>query len=109
MRTSVARLKCKKLHLTFREWLLSILNYDSITASRLRADEIEIVTDFYSDLSIKGFTRKKHGLSSQVNFRLYNKLLEDLIIIMRALTNEQFKSEINSAFTSETYFNAMLF
>ena len=64
MRTSAVRLKCKKLHLTFREWLLSILNDVSITASRLRADEIGIVTDFYSHLFIKDFTRNTHGSSS---------------------------------------------
>ena len=79
---------------------MRILNDVSNTASRLGADEIGIVIDFYSDLSIKGFTRNTHGSSSRVvNFRLDNKLLEDLIIMV-ALTNGQFKSEINSAFTS---------
>ena len=71
-----------------------LLNYVSNTASILG-----IVIDFYSDLSIKGFTRNTHVSSSYVHFRLDNKLLEDLII-MEALTNGQFKSEINSAFTS---------
>ena len=103
MRTSAARLKGKELHLTFREWLLSILNGVSHAASRFGADEIGIVTDFYSNLSIKGFTRNKHGSSSQVNFRLYSKLPEDL---MGALTNGQFKSEINSAFTSTDIINS---
>ena len=52
MRTSAARLKGKELHLTFRECLLSILNGASNAASRFGADEIGIVTDFYTNLSI---------------------------------------------------------
>ena len=55
------------------------------------------MTEFYSDLSIKGFTRNTRGSSSQVNFGLENKLPEDLI---GALTNGQFKYEFNSTFTS---------
>ena len=78
MRTSAARLKGKELHLTFREWLLSVLNGVSNAASRFGADEIGIVTDFYSNLSIKGFTRNTRGSSSQVNFRSDSKLPEDL-------------------------------
>ena len=61
MRTSAARLKGNELHLTFREWLLSILNGVANIASRLGADEIGIETDFYSNLSIKGFTRNTRG------------------------------------------------
>ena len=76
-----------------------------MSASRLGADAIGIVIDFSSDLSIKGFTRNTHGLSSHVNFRLDYKLLEDLIIMV-ALTNGQFKSEINSAFTSIDIINS---
>ena len=49
---------------------MSILNGVSNTASRLGADEIIIVTGFYSNLSINGFTRNTRGSSSQVNFRL---------------------------------------
>ena len=84
---------------------MSILNDVSNNASRLGAGEIGIVTDFNTDLSIKGFTRNTHGSSSRVNFRLDNKLLENLIIT-GALTNVQFKSEISSAFTSTDNINS---
>ena len=85
---------------------MKILNDVSKTASRLGADKIGKVIDFYSDLLIKGFTRNTYGSSFRVNFRLNNKLLEDLII-MEALTNGQFKSEINSAFTSTDIKNSV--
>ena len=102
-RTSPERLKGKELHLTFREWLLSIFNGVSNTASRLGANEIGMVADFYSNLSIKAFTRNTRGSSCQVNFRLDSKIPEDLV---GAFTNGQFKSEINRAFTSTDIINS---
>ena len=76
MRTSAARLKGKKLHLTIQRMALEDTLHDiSNIASRLRSDEIEIVTDFYSDRSIKGFSSPTHtaqATSSHVNFRLDN-------------------------------------
>ena len=96
IRASAARLKGKKSTSTFRTWLLSILNDVSKAAAFFEAEEIGVVTDFYSDISIKCFTRGTRGYSSQVKFSLDSILPTDL---MSALTNAQFKTEVNTAFT----------
>ena len=96
IRASAARLKGKKSTSTFRTWLLSILNDVSKAAAFFEAEEIGVVTDFYSDISIKCFTRGTRGSSSQVKFSLDSILPTDL---MSALTNAQFKTEVNTAFT----------
>ena len=78
--------------LIYREWIIGILDSVAVSAAKLGADEIGIVTDFYNALSIKGFTRNTRGKKSPVKFAIDDRLPDDF-------TNGEFKTQLNEAFS----------
>ena len=96
-------MKGKKNSLTYREWVVGILDSIANTAMTVGVDEIGIVTDFYNPISIKSFTRDTRGSQARVMFKIDDTLPDDL---MGALTNGTFKTQLNELFCETSVLNS---
>ena len=69
----------------------------------MRASQIDIVADFYHELSIKSTTRTMRGTSSRLLFGIDDIIRDNM---MDSLKNDQFKTDLNASFADPAIIHA---
>lgn len=81
---------------TYRDFVLFILDNIASAATSVNATQIDIVTDFYHNMSIKAGTRLERGSSSRVMFSLDDTVPINLADLLK---NNDFKTDLNTSFS----------
>ena len=81
---------------TYRDFVLFILDNIASAATSVNATQIDIVTDFYHNMSIKAGTRLERGSSSRVMFSLDDTVTINLADLLK---NNDFKTDLNTSFS----------
>ena len=80
---------------TYRDFVIFVLEKIAQKANKMEATQIDIVADFYHDLSIKAGTRNSRGQGSRELFTLETFLPDDF---EKCFENNSFKCDLNNCF-----------
>ena len=81
------------IEITYREFVLLIMNDICSIAQQMNAEQIDLVADFYHSLSIKGAIRSERGSGTQVKFDIDDLVPDEFL---SALTNSNFKADLKN-------------
>ena len=95
IRSKASKFDC--LQKTYKDFVLHVLNNIANKARKLSAKQIDIVADFYNELSVKSSTRAGRGTASRVAVDLEAELPSDF---NDRLSNSDFKQDLNACFSS---------
>ena len=85
----------KKDTLSYKQFILHVLDSIALRANQAKVHQIDIVVDFYYNLSVKSGTRTDRGISSRILFNLDDLVANNFEIL---LNNDEFKTDLNSKF-----------
>ena len=95
IRSKASKFDCAEK--TYEDFVLHVLNCIADKARKLSAKQIDLVADFYNQLSVKSATRAGRGTASRVAVELTSKLPTDF---NDRLSNSDFKRDLNDCFSS---------
>ena len=88
---------------SYRQFIALVLYSIANRAMQAKCCQIDIVADFYYNISIKSGTRTDRGVSSRIIFSLDDLISNNFESLLR---NDEFKTDLNNKFSTKEIFEA---
>ena len=88
---------------SYKQFIALVLDSIAIRAMQAKVRQIDIVADFYYNLSIKSGTRTDRGVSSRILFSLDDLISNNFESLLK---NDEFKTDLNDQFSTKEVLEA---
>ena len=88
---------------SYKQFIALVLDSIAIMAMQAKVRQIDIVADFYYNMSIKSGTRTDRGVSSRILFSLDDLISNNFESLLK---NDEFKTDLNDQFSTKEVLEA---